>query len=104
MPTLQLILNGGILQATTKWANGNPNAINRNGVQHEHPDRPNGATIDTGSNWFMTFTPITGNVGTTLTKIGTGTWYAGLGHGRQRLHRKPQYPGRHGARSVRQYC
>ena len=42
---------------------------------------PAAATIDTGSNWFTTVTPDHRHVGTTSTKIGTGTWYVRYGLG-----------------------
>ena len=81
VPCLQLVLNGGALQATAQMGNTNPKVLNGSEFNTSIVIGPSGGTIDTGSNWLTTITPITGNVGCNITKIGTGTWYVAYGMG-----------------------
>ncbi len=77
-----LVLNGGTLQATNNMGQPNNPAI-ATGTEFSTNIQvgANGATIDTGPNWFTTVTKVSGGAGTTLNKIGSGTWYVRYGMG-----------------------
>ena len=82
VPTLLLALNGGTLQAISDMgATGNPTVASGTEFSTNIQVGPNGATIDTGSHWFTTLGQMKGDVGSTLTKTGAGTWYVRFGMG-----------------------
>jgi autotransporter-associated beta strand protein len=82
VPALQLVLNGGTLQLSQQMGIAigpagtgvPPTTANGTEFATNILVGANGATIDTGSNSIATLGKITGAAGTTLTKIGNGTW------------------------------
>ena len=81
-----LVLNGGGLQITADiGSSNNMTAVSGSELKTAIQVGPNGATIDTGSHWLTTLGQVTGVVsgglGATLNKIGSGTWYVGYGMG-----------------------
>jgi fibronectin-binding autotransporter adhesin len=98
VPTLQVVLNGSTLQLTNQMGpafNAYTGTLTgpvglgvpTSASQFNNPFTTNiqvgvsGGTIDTGGNSITTVGQITGAAGTTLTKIGSGTWCPSFGLG-----------------------